>query len=192
MGVFILLTTWKRGRYILSQRLDEQVKPLSVFMQKLADDPPPRVPGTAIFLYRGGSSTPYSLAQNLKTNKVLHERVILLAVKTVETPRLKRSQRASLTSLGHGVYQVVLKFGFMEQPNVPRALHTLWPEGNDIRLTDVTYFIGRETVFASEHPGMQLWREKLFAIMARNALGASTFYHLPAGHVVELGTQVEL
>ncbi len=192
LGVFILLTTWKRGRYILSQRLDEQVIPLATFMQKLVDDPPPRVPGTAIFMYRAPNSTPYSLAQNLKTNKVLHERVILLSVKTVEVPRMRRSQRATLTSLGKGVYQVVLRFGFMEQPNVPRALHTLWPEGTDIRLEDVTYFIGRETVFASKRPGMQLWREELFAIMARNALGASTFYNLPADQVVELGAQVEL
>ena len=191
-GVFMLLTTWKRGRALLSERLDEQVEPLADFMTRFAADPPPRVPGTAIFLYRSPNRTPYSLAQNLKTNKVMHERVILLLVKTVEVPRLKRSQRAHATALGHGIYQVVLNFGFMEQPNVPRALHTLWPGGSDISLEDVTYFVGRETVLASEKPGMALWREKFFALLARNALGASTFYHLPAAQVVELGTQVEL
>ncbi len=192
VAVFILLTTWKRGRALLSERLDAQVEPLSTFMERFAADPPPRVPGTAIFLYRSSLRTPYSLAQNLKTNKVMHERVILLSVKTAEVPRLKRSQRASLTHLGHGIYQVELNFGFMEQPNVPRALHTLWPDGHDIRLEDVTYFVGRETVLADERPGMSGWRERLFAILARNALGASTFYNLPAAQVVEIGTQVAI
>ena len=192
VGVFMLLTTWKRGRALLSQRLDEQVEPLADFMARLATDPPPRVPGTAIFLYRSSDRTPYSLAQNLKTNKVLHERVILLSVKTAEVPRMKRSQRADLTELGHGVYRVVLSFGFMEQPNVPRVLYTLWPGGDEIRLEDVTYFVGRETVLATNRPGMPLWRERFFALLARNALGASTFYRLPAAQVVEIGTQVEI
>ena len=143
-------------------------------------------------MYRSPTHTPYSLAQNLKTNKVLHERVVLLAVKTEEVPRVRRSQRVTLTPLGHEFYQVVMRFGFMEQPNVPRVLKSVWPNGADIALSDVTYFVGRETVFATKRAGMALWREKLFALMSRNALSASSFYHLPPGQVVELGAQIEL
>ena len=190
--VFTLLTTWKRGRLILSERLDERVEPLSQFLGEITEHPPNRVPGTAIFMFRSPVHTPYSLAQNLKTNKVLHERVILLSVKTEELPRVKRSQRVTLTPLGNEFYQVVMRFGFMEQPNVPRVLRSVWPNGADIPLSDVTYFVGRETVFATNRPGMALWRERLFAVMSRNALSASSFYHLPPGQVVELGAQVEL
>ena len=190
--VFTLLTTWKRGRLILSERLDERVEPLGQFLGEITEHPPNRVPGTAIFMFRSPVHTPYSLAQNLKTNKVLHERVILLSVKTEERPRVKRSQRVTLTPLGNEFYQVVMHFGFMEQPNVPRVLRSVWPNGAEIALSDVTYFVGRETVFATDRPGMALWRERLFAVMSRNALSASSFYHLPPGQVVELGTQVEL
>ena len=190
--VFTLLTTWKRGRLILSERLDERVEPLNQFLGEITEHPPNRVPGTAIFMFRSPVHTPYSLAQNLKTNKVLHERVILLSVKTEELPRVKRSQRVTLTPLGNEFYQVVMHFGFMEQPNVPRVLRSVWPNGAEIALSDVTYFVGRETVFATDRPGMALWRERLFAVMSRNALSASSFYHLPPGQVVELGTQVEL
>ena len=190
--VFTLLSTWKRGRLILSERLDERVEPLGQFLGEITEHPPNRVPGTAIFMFRSPVHTPYSLAQNLKTNKVLHERVILLSVKTEERPRVKRSQRVTLTPLGNEFYQVVMHFGFMEQPNVPRVLRSVWPNGAEIALSDVTYFVGRETVFATNRPGMALWRERLFAVMSRNALSASSFYHLPPGQVVELGTQVEL
>ncbi len=190
--VFTLLTTWKRGRLILSERLDERVEPLSQFLGEITEHPPNRVPGTAIFMFRSPVHTPYSLAQNLKTNKVLHERVILLSVETEEKPRVKRSQRVTLTPLGNEFYQVVMHFGFMEQPNVPRVLRSVWPNGAEIALSDVTYFVGRETVFATKRPGMALWREQLFAVMSRNALSASSFYHLPPGQVVELGAQVEL
>ena len=190
--VFTLLSTWKRGRLILSERLDERVEPLGQFLSEITEHPPRRVPGTAIFMFRSPVHTPYSLAQNLKTNKVLHERVILLSVKTEEVPRVKRSRRVTLTPLGNEFYQVVMHFGFMEQPNVPRVLRSVWPNGAEIALSDVTYFVGRETVFATNRPGMALWRERLFAVMSRNALSASSFYYLPPGQVVELGTQVEL
>ena len=190
--VFTLMSTWKRGRLILSERLDECVEPLSQFLGEITEHPPNRVPGTAIFMFRSPVHTPYSLAQNLKTNKVLHERVILLSVKTEEVPRVKRSQRVTLTPLGNEFYQVVMRFGFMEQPNVPRVLRSVWPNGADIALSDVTYFVGRETVFATNRPGMALWRERLFALMSRNALSASSFYHLPPSQVVELGAQVEI
>ena len=190
--VFTLMSTWKRGRLLLSERLDERVEPLERFLSETREHPPSRVPGTAIFMYRSSTHTPYSLAQNLKTNKVLHERIVLLSVETEETPRVRRSRRVTLTPLGNDIYQVVMRFGFMEEPNVPRCLKSVWLNGEAINLTDVTYFVGRETVFATNRPGMALWREKLFALMSRNALSASSFYYLPPGQVVELGAQVEI
>ena len=192
VGVFILLSTWKRGRQLISDQLDERVQPLEGFLGDVASNPPSRVPGTAIFMFRSPVHTPYPLEQNLRTNKVLHERVILLSVKTAEVPRVRRAQRVTLTPLGNEFYQVVMHFGFLEEPNVPRVLRNVWPEGAAQGLKDVTYFVGRETVFATKGQGMALWRERLFAVMARNALSASSFYHLPPGQVVELGAQVEI
>ena len=192
VGVFILLSTWKRGRQLISDRLDERVQPLKGFLEDVAANPPSRVPGTAIFMFRSPVHTPYSLEQNLRTNKVLHERVVLLSVKTAEVPRVRRAQRVTLTPLGNEFYQVVMRFGFMEEPNVPRVLRNVLPESAVQGLKDVTYFVGRETVFATKRRGMALWRERLFVVMSRNALSASSFYHLPPGQVVELGAQVEI
>jgi KUP system potassium uptake protein len=192
VAVFTLLTTWKRGRAILAQRLDVQVTPLEVTLKELREHPPVRVLGTAVYLFRDPKGTPFSFAQNLKVNKVLHERVIFLSVKTENAPRVKLSSRITSDDLGDNFHQVVLHYGFMESPNVAGALRNLKLEGKKLDTDEVTYFLGRETLLASEHPGMAIWREKLFSVMARNAVSASVYYHLPASQVVELGTRVEL
>lgn len=190
--LFTLMTTWKRGRQLLAQRLDERVKPLGEFIAEVSQHPPLRVPGTAVFMFRDPTLTPFSLVQNLECNRVLHERVVLLAVATEEVPRVRRRGRATVRALGEGFYQVVLHFGFMERPNVPRALDGLWLGREKLSAASVTYFLGRETLFATERPGMPLWREKLFVLTARNALPASTFFQLPPERVIEIGAQVEL
>lgn len=190
--VFTLLTTWKHGRVILSERLNEQVTPLSTFLENVAKAPPTRVPGTAVFMFRDPKGTPYSLAQNLKAYGVLHERVILLTVRTEELPRVKLASRITSSTLGNGFYQVVLHYGFMEHPNVGGALRNLKLDGEKLEISKATYFLGRETLLATKRPGMAIWREKLFVLMARNAMSASVFYRLPPAQVVEIGTQVEL
>lgn len=190
--VFTLLTTWKRGRVILSSRLDEQVKPLGKFLEGIARTNPPRIPGTAIFMFRDSKGTPYSLAQNFKIYGSLHERVILLAVRTEDTPHIKLSSRISVERLGQGFHRVVLHYGFMEHPNVAGALRNLQLDGEKFQAQDATFFLGRETLLATKRPGMALWREKLFVLMAKNAMSASSFYRLPPSRVVEIGTQVEL
>lgn len=190
--IFTLLTTWKRGRVLLSQRLDEQVMPLDVFLRGLLEKPPLRVPGTAIFMFRDPKGTPFSFAQNLKMNKVLHERVIFLAVRTEHVPRVRLSERITVTNLGHDFYQVVLHYGYMETPNVAGALRNLRLEGERLITEEVIYFLGHETLFATARPGMALWRERLFALMSRNAVSASVYYHLPPSQVIELGARVEL
>jgi len=190
--IFTLMTTWKRGRQILSTRLDEKVTPLREFVKSVTEGNFPRVPGTAIFMFRSPDRTPFSLAQNVECNKVLHERVVLLAVETEVVPRVRLTRRAEVKSLGQGFYQVVLHFGFMEAPDVPAALERVKLDGERLDLEEVTYFLGRETVFATKRAGMALWREKLFAFLARNALPASTFFRLPPERVIEIGAQVEL
>lgn len=190
--VFTVLTTWKRGRVILSERLDEQVKPLTAFLKSVAADPPSRVPGTAIFMFRSPVGTPYSLAQNFKAYHVLHERVILLAVRTEDRPHVKLASRIECRALGNGFYQVVLHYGFMEHPNVAGALRNLTLDGEKFDTREVTYFLGRETLKATKRRGMAIWREKLFVLMSKNAASASSYYRLPPAQVVEIGTQVEL
>lgn len=192
--IFVFLTTWKRGRALLSEKLDQRVLPLAGFMADLQKDPPARVPGTAIYMFRSSDHTPYSLAQNVKTNKVLHERILLLSVRTLDVPRVMRSKKLEVTELGNGFYQILINVGFMEEPNVPRILKSMpnyFPQ-LELDLDEVIYFVGRETVFAAPGEGMAQWRERLFAFMSRNAASAWGFYHLPPGQVVELGAQVAL
>jgi KUP system potassium uptake protein len=192
VGIFILMTTWKRGRLILADRLEAQVMPFDTFLEHVATKDPMRVPGTAVYMSRKQASTPFSLAQNLKVNKSLHEQVILLTVETEEMPRIRRGRHIMIEKLSNGFVKVVLRYGFMESPNVHRALGRVCIDGKTVLTDDIVYFVGRETLFATKRPGMALWREHLFALMFKNALSASSFYRLPPSQVIELGTQVEL
>lgn len=189
--VFTLMTTWKRGRNILTDRLMKDSLPVELFLQSLERNPPHRVPGTAVFLFRNAAGTPTALLHNLKHNKVLHKRVLLATVLTEETPVVDESERTTVESLGQGVYRVIIRYGFTEDPNIPEALETVvLPE--PLNPSDTTYFLGRETLIATKHPGMAIWREKLFAWMTRNARSATAFYRIPPNRVVELGAQIEL
>ena len=129
---------------------------------------------------------------NLRHNKVLHQRVIILSVQTTHTPHVPPDQRLSVAPLGCELFNVVLRYGFMDDPNVPEALALARDQQMVIDFTDVTYFLGRETVIVTKHPGMAMWREKLFVLMARNAIRATAFFKLPPDSVVELGVQVEI
>ncbi|HEX6629772.1 MAG TPA: potassium transporter Kup [Gemmatimonadaceae bacterium] len=192
--VFTLMTTWKRGRQILAQRLHDQVLPRTVFLENLRRHAPPRVPGTAIYMYGNRSGTPPALLHSLKHFGVLHERVVFLAAETEEVPYLDPDERTTIEELGEGVYQIVLHYGFMEDVDVPAALAELHRDGRmHFEPMKTSYFLGRETIIAARHrAGMQIWREKLFGVMARNARSATSFFRLPANRVVELGAQIEL
>ena len=191
-GIFTLMTTWKRGRMILAERLDERVAPFNEFLEHVAQSSPIRIPGTAVFMSRKPTDTPYSLAQNFEVYKCLHEQIILLTVETAEVPRIRRGRHIDVTPLGSGFTRVILRYGFMESPNVPKALSRVHLGGKTLSTSEISYFIGRETLFATPRPGMAHWREQLFALMSRNALSASSFYRLPPNRVIELGAQVEL
>ncbi|HEY3011577.1 MAG TPA: KUP/HAK/KT family potassium transporter, partial [Gemmatimonadales bacterium] len=190
--LFGLMTTWQRGRLILAERLDGVVLPADLFLQDVRANSKLRVPGTAVFMYSNPEATPPALLHNLKHNKVLHERVVFLVVATAEVPHVPSKDRSTVEDLGLGFYRVIVHYGFMEEPNVPRALAELREKGLELKPMETTYFLGRETLIPSNKPGMALWRERLFAVMHRNARTATSFFCLPPNRVVELGAQIEL
>jgi KUP system potassium uptake protein len=190
--LFTLMTTWKTGRRLVAERLTARAVPLDDFIASVAATQPIRVPGTAVFMTAQPTGTPPALAHNLRYNKVLHDHVIILTVTTAQSPHLGGTDRISVEPLGHGLYNVRLQYGFMEDPDVPVALLEARAHGLPLDPDDVTYFLGRETLIVTGERGMARWREKLFVLMSRNALRATAFFRLPTERVVELGVQVEM
>jgi KUP system potassium uptake protein len=190
--VFTAMTTWKTGRQILGQRLTETTLPIDLFLEDVRRNSPVRVNGTAVFMFGNPDGVPPALLHNLKHNKVLHQTVVLLRVDTEEAPHVDGGERVTVEELGHGFYRMVMHYGFMEDPDVPRVLREVKHPGLKLPPMDTTFFLGRETLIASKRPGMALWREKLFAVMSRNARTATSFFGLPPNRVVELGAQIEL
>jgi len=190
--VYLLMSTWKRGRLILAERLAENTLPIQGFISSLMQSPPHRVPGTAVFMFGNPGHTPPALLHNLKHNKVLHEQVVLLTVRTGEVPHVPPEERVRVEPLGHGFHRVFVHYGFMESPDIPEVLATIRQPGLSFAPLQTSYFLGRETLIASEEPGMAMWREHIFAWMARNAQPATAFFRLPPNRVVELGAQVRL
>jgi KUP system potassium uptake protein len=190
--IFTLMSTWKTGRRILRAKLAAATLPYEMFLDDVKANPPVRVPGTAVFMSGSAEGTPIALLHNLKHNKVLHERVIILTAATRDVPYVNEVDRVTLQKSEHGFYRVLGYFGFMEEPNVPQLLELCQKQGLDYRPEQTTFFLSRETIIPTKMPGMALWRERLFAMMSRNAQHATTFFRLPVNRVVELGMQVEL
>ncbi len=189
---FTLMETWKRGRQILAENFLTGALPIERFLDDLAVNPPLRVPGTAVFMTGNVEGTPLALLHNLKHNKVLHERILLLTVSTEEIPQVPRELRADVKPLGHGFYRIVAHYGFIEDPNIPKLFELVSSNGLEIKPMETTFFLGRETLIPSKKPGMAIWREKLFSLMSRNAQPATAFFDIPPNRVVELGAQIEL
>jgi KUP system potassium uptake protein len=192
ISVFTVLTTWRRGRDLVLRELKRGGLALAPFIANLAEHPPTQVEGTAIFLVSDPDAVPHALLHNLKHNKVLHKRNVILTVDTLETPYADSDERIKLEDLGHDFYKLILRFGFAENPNVPVALHQCTKRILDIKMMDTTFFLSRKTIVATNHPGMALWRDKLFAFLARNALPATAFFSIPGNRLIELGAQVEI
>ncbi|MET0124341.1 MAG: potassium transporter Kup [Pseudomonas caspiana] len=190
--LFILMTTWKRGKQLLVERIDEGGLPLPIFISSIRVQPPHRVQGTAVFLTARSDAVPHALLHNMLHNQVLHEQVVLLTVVYEDTPRVPAQQRFEVEVYGEGFYRVILHFGFIDEPDVPAALGLCHLEELDFSPMRTTYFLSRETVIASKMVGMARWREGLFAFMLRNANGNLRFFKLPFNRVIELGTQVEM
>jgi KUP system potassium uptake protein len=191
-SVFTLLTTWKTGRSILAQRLQARTLPREMFLSEMERNPPLRVRGTAVFMYSNPNGTPPALLHNLKHNQVLHDRVVFLSVATEDIPYVEPADRVKVSRLGEGIFQIILRGGFMEDINIPETLSSIRQDGLEFKPMMTTYFLGRETLIATKHPGMAVWRERLFSLMARNAKPASSYFYLPPNRVVELGAQIEL
>ncbi|HEX9985504.1 MAG TPA: potassium transporter Kup [Thermoanaerobaculia bacterium] len=190
--IYGLMTTWRAGRRILTKRLAQQTLSVDAFLRDLGNNRIPRVPGTAIFMSRSPEGIPTTLLHNIKHNKVVHQRVVLLTVEIEERSHLGPEERFEWESLQHGVYRLTLYFGFMEDPDIPAVLEKLPPEPVSFNPMATSYFLGRETLIPTKAPGMAIWREHLFAWMMRNSSSASQFFNLPANQVIELGAQVEL
>ena len=190
--LFTLMTTWKTGRALMSSRLTARAIPMSEFVERIVQNPPARVSGTAVFMTAQPNATPAALAHNVRFNKVLHDHVIILMVVTELVPYVDDESRTWVRSVGHGIWDVVVRYGFMEDPDVPRALELAKRHGLVIDEDDITYFLGRETLLVTKTPGMAIWRERVFVFMARNAVRAAGFFKLPTERVAELGVQVEL
>ncbi len=188
---FTLLTTWARGRLLMQHRLKESAMPMEIFI-KSASRAATRVPGTAVFMTSTAEGVPHALLHNLKHNKVLHERILILTVIIDEIPFIDTEDRIEVFDLGENFYRMILRYGFMQQPDVPAALKMAENCGPQIKMMDTSFFLARQTLLPSENPGMALWREKLFAWMLRNAESAMEFFKLPTNRVVELGSQVEI
>ncbi|MCY1437447.1 Low affinity potassium transport system protein kup [compost metagenome] len=192
IALFILMTTWKRGRKIIVERLDESALPLPLFISSIRSQPPHRVQGTAVFLTARADAVPHALLHNLLHNQVLHERVVLLTVVSQDRPRVPVSERFEVQDFGDGFYRVNLNFGFIEEPDVPAALQLCHVPTLDFSPMGTTYFLSRETVIPTKRIGMARWREGLFAFLLKNANSNLKYFNLPLNRVIELGTQVEM
>jgi KUP system potassium uptake protein len=207
LGVFTLMSTWKRGRGLLNQALNSGSLPLDLFLGDVARRKPVRVPGTAVFMTSSNDGVPVVLLHHLKHNKVLHEQVILMSVLTREVPEVKESERMTVEKLEHGFYRVMANYGFMESPSVTEILQWAREAGIKARPNDTTFYLGRERIIIADgerkpgtrrapddvaRPRMARWRKKLFVVMSRNARSATEFFGIPPNRVVELGAQVEL
>ena len=188
------MTTWKRGGELLNRELRKIIEPLDEFLRSIAAEPPVRVPGTAVFIVRSlDEGTPPMLIHHLSRNKAHHELVVLLTVVYEKVPRIPAAERIEVTRLEQGFFRVIVRYGFMQSPNVPVALRECELYDLLVDTDSATYYMERETLIPTERRiGMALWREKLFSFMVRNALHASAFYKIPPGQVVEIGMQVEI
>jgi KUP system potassium uptake protein len=190
--IYIVMTTWKRGTWLVFTHERSLELTLPRLLQRVAEEQPVRIPGDAVFLSANRDGTPAALLANLKYNGVLHERVLLLNVQYADIPYVPADQRTNLEHLGHQIYRATLHFGFMEDPNVPETLHAIKLPGKPFVPENVPFFVNRTKVTATAMPGMAPWRERLFATMSRNAGSVVEFFRLPDNAVVELGTRVQI
>ncbi len=191
LTIFTMLTTWSRGRKLMQQEMAESAMPIPVFVKSAANSAT-RVPGTAVFMTSTSDGVPHALLHNLKHNKVLHERIILLTIKIADVPFVPETKLCQLEDLGQGFHRLILHYGFMQPVDVPDALKRTTACGGEFKMIETSFFLSRQTLIAAKKPGMPIWREKLFAWMLRNSESAMEYFRLPTNRVVELGSQVAI
>ena len=192
-AVFLIMVTWRRGREILFERLRAESMPLDAFLKSLFRDPPQRVPGTAVYLTATPETTPSALLHSLKHYKALHQRLVFLTIEFLDVPRAAFEERLTCERLGQDCWRVRVRYGFMNRPDVVRALEHAGALGLQVDMMDTSFFLSRQNIVPVAGPGgMAFWRERMFAAMARNAGNATEFFNIPPNRVVELGTRVEI
>ncbi len=191
-GAFTIMTTWKRGRSILAERIYAQSLPFKAFLADVEASKPLRVPGTAVFMTSTRRGTPNVLLHHFKHNKVLHEQVIILTIATDDVPEVSKKNRIRYKEFGNGFFAVTAHYGFMETPNMLEVMRLCRQAGISIKDNDTSYYLGRETLVEGKQPVMATWRRRLFSFLSRNARAATDFFGIPPNRVVELGTQIEL
>ena len=189
--VFYAITTWRRGRALVVEEQSQSALPLKMFLQRM-EHPPTRVAGTAVFLTADASATPLAFLHNLKHNKILHERVIVLQVDTLDVPRVPESMRVEVDRLGKGFYSMIVHYGFMEQPDVPAALRACRPHGIAYDEMETSFFLGRETLVPATHSRLGRWRRNVFISLAHSASASKAFFRIPPNRAIELGNQVQV
>ena len=190
--MYLLMTTWRAGRDLMARRLEDRAFPIDAFIRDARANPPTRVPGISVFMTSAPNVTPVALLHNVKNNRILHETVVLLAVKTEEVPYVRGHDQVTVEDLGEGFFRVNARYGFMDTPDIQQIMDRCRSQGYEWPMGKVTFFLGRTTLLPTGKPGMPLWRKKLFSLMARNSERATAFFRIPPGRVVELGMQVEL
>jgi KUP system potassium uptake protein len=186
------MTTWNSGRGLLASRLAERSMSLDELIERIHDPALARVEGTAVYLGRHDAGVPQALLHNLRHNRVVHARIVTLSMRTDSRARVPEEERVSVDQVAADFYRVVARHGFAEDPEVPAVLDRLRGEGLEIDPEEATFFVGRETLLATERPGMALWRERLFALLSRNARRATRYFRIPSHRVCELGAEIEL
>lgn len=190
--IYFLMSTWQRGRAIVASRLMQNATPITQFVRDVERQQPLRVPGIAIFMTSNVDSTPPALLHNLKHNRILHEQMVLLTITTTDEPYVRARERTRVETLSPNFYRIVANYGFMQTPSIFEILDSAKKQGFSYVFEEITFFLGRETILPSHHPGMMIWRERLFAFMLRNAQRATAFYQIPPDQVIEVGIQVEI
>ena len=190
--IYVMMSTWKTGRSMLRERLEEKSLPIDLFMADVGQRKQGRVSGTAVFMTGSAEGIPPALMHNLKHNKVIHEQVILLTVLTRDVPHVDANDRIEVKPLSHGFYRVFARYGFMEDPNIPDVMKLVRGKGIMVKPMETTFFLGHDTLIITARKGMARWRKKIFQIMTRNARAATAYFGLPYNQVVELGAQIEL
>lgn len=191
-GVFLLMSTWQKGRKILAERLKARSIPLDEFIRGMLTSPPQRVAGSAIYMSGDPWGVPVPLLHNLKHNKVLHSQIAILTIKTQEVPYIKKENRVAIEEMAPHFYRIIASYGFMETPKIKHILEACRENDISFPIQETTFVLGRETILATGDPTLSIWREKLFAFMARNAERPTAFFKIPPNQVIEVGIQVEI
>ncbi len=188
----MVMLTWHRGRVILGHKMAEAAVSIDDFLVDVVNTKPLRVPGTAVFLTGNPNGIPRTLLHNFKHNKILHKQIVLLSVRTEDIPAVPRAEQAQVRVLSEGFYQILIRYGFSQDPNIPELLQSITQEGLSLAPMSLTFFLGRETLILTNDRNMRPWRKILFSFLSRNAWDASKFFRIPPNRVIEVGIQVEL